>query len=395
MNKARLDLAKYVVSFGHWCRRAAQSFFGFATWGPSRKRLRQRLLVWPAPILALLLLLSLKMWSVVHYGDKGVQDFTGRKDPELQADVSRLETVNIVNSWRAHFFRASQLLAAPGDPQRERADHELVVALAGAPQDESCGIRTDLVGVRELWGDQQVAQGHFQRGTQLYQQALDYAANAPDGCFQNAKTPNKPLQDWLQQTKDRLDTKTKIVQHGKLYWRDPKFTYPTGGGPGGVEFVGDDKLTEACANATTDAEEGQCIKDGRNLPPPPPDDQPPPPPPPDDQPPPPDDQPPPDGSPPPPSDGQPPPPSDGQPPPPPPPSNGSPPPPSDGQPPPPGGGQPPPPGGPGDEDGQGQADPDLTGDGEILLGGGSPLDRLGQMLQWERVRQHDRDRPKQ
>ncbi|ERG69096.1 hypothetical protein [Segniliparus rugosus] len=363
MTKARLDLAHYVVSFGHGCRRAAQSFFGFATWGPSRKRLRQRLLVWPAPILALLLLLSLKMWSVVHYGDKGVQDFTSRKDPELQEDVSRLETVNIVNSWRAHFFRASQLLAAPGDPQLERADHELVVALAGAPQDESCGIRTDLVGVRELRGDQQVAQGHFQLGKQLYQQALDYAANAPDGCFQNAKTPNTPLRDWLQQTKDRLDTKTKIVQHGKLYWRDPKFTYPVGAGPGGVEFVGDDKLTEACANAATDVEEGQCIKEGRNLPPPPPDDQPPPP---DDQPPPPDDQ----SS-----------------------SDGSPPPPSDGSPPP--GGQPPPPGGPGDNDGQGQADPDLAGDGEILLGDGSPLDRLGQMLQWERVRQHDRDRPKQ
>jgi hypothetical protein len=357
-----------LAEFGQSARRSAQSFFGFASWGPSRKRLRQRLLVWPAPVLALLLLLSLKMWSVVHYGDQGVADFAARKDAELRSDVDALETVNVVDSWRAHFFRASQLLVAPGVPQLDRADHELAIALADAPHEQSCGIRIDLVGIRELWGDQQVAQGHFQRAKQLYQQAGEYATNAPDGCFQNAKTPNKPLQDWSNQAKGRLQTKATIIQHGKLYWRDPAFTYPTGAGPGGVELVGDDTLTDACANIQDDAAEGQCIKDGRNLPPPP-DDQPPPPP--DDQPPPPDDQPPPsDGSPPPPPSGQPPPPSDG-----------SPPPPGDG-------GDPPPQGG-----GAGQTDPDLAGDGEILLGNGSPLDRLGEMLQWNRVRQHDAERP--
>lgn len=342
------------AGFGHSGKRAvrsflgfAQGFFGFGTRGPSRKRLRWHLLVWPAPVLAIMLLLSLKMWSVVYDGDNGVRDFTNRKDPELQKDVNRLETVNIINSWRAHFFRASQLLAAPGAPQLEKADHELVVALAGAPHEESCGIRTDLVGIREVWGDQQTSQGHFQRGTQLYQQARDYAANAPDGCFQNAKSANKPFQDWLRQAQDRLDTKEKIIQHGKLYWQDPKFVYPTGSGPGGVELVGDDKLTEACANMKSDAEEGQCIKDGRNLPP---DDQPPPPPPPDDQP----------------------------------PSDGS---------PPPSGGSPPPSGGSGD-DSRGATDPDLVGDGEIVLGDGSPQDRLRQMLLWERVRQRDAERSK-
>lgn len=154
---------------------------------PARLRLRRRLLVYSAPVVAIALLVAIKLFSVVLVGNSAVSAFTRGDGSAVQADAAVLGIVNVVQPARAPFAAGA---AAVLDRRLADADAHFTDAVARSDTVDSCPARVNLELVRETQGDQAAAAGDRGRADERYASALTVVDAAPRGCFAGNADPD-------------------------------------------------------------------------------------------------------------------------------------------------------------------------------------------------------------
>lgn len=174
----------------------------------ARPMTRKRLLLWSAPIAALVVLFTVKALSVVIAGDSAVRNFAEGRADALRTDVAVLGVLNILEPARADV--AGGALAVLQD-RLDDADAHFAAALVRTPDESSCPVRVDLELVRETLGDR--AAGRFDADTAArhYRDALEVVRQAPDRCFGGNADPDADRRAVRDSAAARLEDKLRGV----------------------------------------------------------------------------------------------------------------------------------------------------------------------------------------
>jgi hypothetical protein len=169
---------------------------------------RQRLLVYSAPIAAVVILIVVKCLSVVIAGNLAVSHFTARDADGLRRDTAALSVLNVVEPAKAPF--AAGALAVLQD-RLDDADREFSAALAAGGA-EYCSARVNLVLVRETMGDRAAAAFDGAVALDRYLSARQLVEQAPQGCFAGNRDPDESRRALRDQSAARLDSKIAGVR---------------------------------------------------------------------------------------------------------------------------------------------------------------------------------------
>lgn len=150
--------------------------------GPPRLRLRRRLLVYSAPVAAVLIVAVVKLVSVGVAGGSAAAHFADRDAAALRGDVAVLNLLNVVEPGKA-YFAAGALAVLDG--RLEDADAQFSQALTRTDPERSCPIRVNLELVRETLGDKAIAISDDNAAVSRYLSALTIVDHAPTGCFED------------------------------------------------------------------------------------------------------------------------------------------------------------------------------------------------------------------
>jgi hypothetical protein len=170
---------------------------------------RQRLLVYSAPVAAVVILVVVKCLSVVIAGNLAVSHFTAHDTDALRRDVGALSVLNVAEPAKAPF--AAGTLAVLQNRLGD-ADRQFSAALAASGSDESCSARVDLVLVRETLGDRAAAAFDGRGALDHYLSARQLVDQAPQGCFADNRDPDQPRRAVRDQSAARLDGKIAAVR---------------------------------------------------------------------------------------------------------------------------------------------------------------------------------------
>ncbi|GAB1813769.1 hypothetical protein [Mycobacterium sp. MUNTM1] len=171
---------------------------------PARLRLRRRLLVYSAPLVAVALLVAIKLLSVVLAGNSAAGAFMSRDGDTVRTDAAILGVVNVVEPARAPFAAGA---AAVLDGRLEDADAHFADALARTDVAGSCPVRVNLELVRETQGDRAAAAGDRARADQRYASALAIVDAAPHACFFGNTDPDPQRRTIRDDAANRLAAK--------------------------------------------------------------------------------------------------------------------------------------------------------------------------------------------
>jgi hypothetical protein len=174
--------------------------------GPSRLRLRRRLVAYSMPVALLLLIGLAKIVSTMLAGDAAVADFARHDVDALRADVATLRAWNIVEPGRVSFI-AGDLAALQGN--LDAADAQFSAALARGA--DACAVRVNQELVRETQGDLAAARADASRAEQRYNAALQVISAAPPRCFQNNADPDPDRRRVRNDAAARLAAKIKAL----------------------------------------------------------------------------------------------------------------------------------------------------------------------------------------
>ncbi|MGV0836609.1 hypothetical protein [Mycolicibacterium thermoresistibile] len=154
---------------------------------PARLRLRRRLLLYSAPVAALVLLIAIKLISVVIAGNSAATNFADGDADGLRRNVATLQIANVIEPTKASF--AAGALAVL-DGRLEEADARFTEVLARTAPTESCPVRVNLELVRERQGDHAAWAGRPDDARERYTSALGIIDDAPPGCFADNTDPD-------------------------------------------------------------------------------------------------------------------------------------------------------------------------------------------------------------
>lgn len=164
---------------------------------------RKRLLVYSAPVVAVVILVVVKCLSVVIAGNLAASHFTAHDTDALHRDVGMLAVLNVAEPAKTPF--AAGALAVLQN-RLDDADREFSAALAASGA-ESCPARVNLVLVRETMGDRAVATFDGRAALDQYLSARQLVEQAPRGCFAGNLDPDEPRRVVRDQSAARLDSK--------------------------------------------------------------------------------------------------------------------------------------------------------------------------------------------
>lgn len=169
-----------------------------------RRKLRRRLLLGSAPVVAAALILAAKLASVAVVGDSAVTDYANRDTAALSDDVAILRQFNVIEPDRTSYAGGSLAVLQHrlGD-----ADREFGRALAQTPADRSCPVRVNLELIRETLGDQAAAAGDRDAAVRQYTAARDVVTHAPADCFAGNADPDAQRRRIRAEALPRLDAK--------------------------------------------------------------------------------------------------------------------------------------------------------------------------------------------
>lgn len=188
-------------------RRARQ---GLARWwrsGPSRLRLRRRLVVFSVPVALLLLTGIAEIASTMLTGDAAVSDFAHHDIDALRSDVSTLTGLNIIEPGQVSFI-AGDLAALEGN--LDGADKQFSAALTNSG--DACPVRINLELIRETQGDLAAADADKPRAEERYNSALQVVSGAPPRCFQGNTDPDPDRRRIRNDAAARLADKIRALQ---------------------------------------------------------------------------------------------------------------------------------------------------------------------------------------
>lgn len=177
--------------------------------GPTRLRLRRKLVVLSAPIAVLLVVVIVKCLSVVIAGGSAVSAYTQRDNSALGRAVDSLTVFNVVEPAKAYFAAGS--LAVLGN-RLEEADRQFSEGLNRTATAESCAVRVNLEFVRETMGDRAAAVFDAPTAIAKYLSARSIVQQAAPGCFAGNNDPNSQRQALRDDALRRLDQKIDAAQ---------------------------------------------------------------------------------------------------------------------------------------------------------------------------------------
>jgi hypothetical protein len=169
-----------------------------------RKRLRRRLLLVSAPVVAVVLILAAKLASVAMVGDSVVTDYAHRDTAALSDDVAILHRFNVIEPARTSYAGGSLAVL---QHRLDDADREFGDALARTAADRSCPVRVNLELIRETLGDQAAAAGDRDTAVRRYTAARDVVTHAPANCFAGNTDADRERRRIRAAALPRLDAK--------------------------------------------------------------------------------------------------------------------------------------------------------------------------------------------
>ena len=169
-----------------------------------RSRLRRRLLLFSAPVAIVVLLVTIKLWTVVLAGGSARSAFAQGDADQLRSDVATLNVLDVVEPTTTLF--AAGDLAVLNDRLPE-ADANFSGALARTSPGASCPVRVNLELVRETMGDRAFAAFDTDRAIAAYRNALATVAGAPGGCFDGSTDADEQRRAVLDGAAARLTGK--------------------------------------------------------------------------------------------------------------------------------------------------------------------------------------------
>jgi hypothetical protein len=175
--------------------------------GPSRARLRRRLVVFSVPIALLLLAAIGKITSTMLTGDAAVADFARHDIDALRDDVESLSTVNVIQPGEVAFI-AGDLAVLEGRLDDAEKKFDEALTRGGA---DGCSTRVNLELVRETQGDLAARNGDKGRAEERYTSALQVVSQAPAGCFKDNNDANPDRRKIRNDAEPRLRDKIKTL----------------------------------------------------------------------------------------------------------------------------------------------------------------------------------------
>lgn len=191
-----------------WARRTLSHAQHWWRHGPTRLRLRRRLMVFSLPAALLLLVAVTKMISILLVGSSAVSDFAQHNTEALRDDINTLSMLNIIEPQKVTFAQADLAVL---EGRLDDAEHAFSAALAHTPAASSCTVRVNLELVRETLGDLAARSGDKNLARQRYTSALDIVNQAPPHCFQANNDPNPDRGRIRNATPERLKDKLKSL----------------------------------------------------------------------------------------------------------------------------------------------------------------------------------------
>lgn len=176
--------------------------------GPSRLRLRRRLVAYSSPIALVALLAIGKVISTMLTGDAAVSDFARHDIDALRADVATLSTLNIIEPGQAAYI-AGDLAVLEG--RLDDAERYFTDVFDRSSNAGSCPARVNLELVRETQGDLAARSADISRAEQRYNSALQLISGAPPHCFQDNTDPNPDRRRIRNDAAARLTDKIKAL----------------------------------------------------------------------------------------------------------------------------------------------------------------------------------------
>lgn len=186
-------------------RRAARDHA--VTWfnPPQRRlRLRRRLVVYTAPVAALLAVIVVGLITVVMVGNSVVASFDRHDIDALRRDVEKLETFRVIEPGSIAFARGDLLVL---EGKLNDAETRFRDALDRFDGDSSCPVRINLELVQETLADLSVRSGRAEEAEQRYNNALTVVRDAPAGCFGDNTDPNEDRRAVRADAQARLERK--------------------------------------------------------------------------------------------------------------------------------------------------------------------------------------------
>jgi hypothetical protein len=167
---------------------------------------RRRLVLYSAPLCIAVLLVSIKMISVVVLGDSARSAFARHDIGALDADVSSLQILDVIEPGTTAFAAgtADALAGRLADAERSFAE-----ALGHA---DSCPARVNLLLVRETLGDIAFRDGQRDAAISRYRDALTVAQQAQPQCFAGNDDPDEQRRAVRADAVPRLERKLALVQ---------------------------------------------------------------------------------------------------------------------------------------------------------------------------------------
>lgn len=172
--------------------------------GPSRLRLRRRLVVISLPFAVLAVLAAVKMISVVIAGGWAASDFTEHDIEGMRADISILRFADVIDPARTDFAEGDLLVL---EGRLADAEAQFAETLSRFPHESSCPVRANLLLVRETLGDLAATRGDRGAARTYYDSALAVLHEAPPGCFAGSADPNEDRRAVLDGSQTRLERK--------------------------------------------------------------------------------------------------------------------------------------------------------------------------------------------
>lgn len=206
-----------------WARRTLWRVRSWWGRGPTRRRLRRRLVVFSVPAALVLLIAVAKMISVLLVGGDAVGDFARHDTESLRDDISALSLLNIIEPHKVPFAQGDLAVL---EGRLEDADHAFSSALAGTPPADSCAVRVNLELVRETLGDLGARSGDKKLARQRYTGALDVVNTAAPHCFQDNNDPNPDRRRIRNATPERLKDKIESLDRPPAPPPPPPSTIP-------------------------------------------------------------------------------------------------------------------------------------------------------------------------
>jgi hypothetical protein len=176
--------------------------------GPSRLRLRRRLVVYSIPVTLTLLVAIGKIISTMLTGDAAVSDFAHHDIDALRSDVSTLSVMNVIEPGQVSFM-AGDLAVLEG--KLDDAEKQFTDALTRTSGPGSCPVRVNLELVRETQGDLAAREADIARAEERYNSALQVISDAPAGCFKGNTDANPDRRKIRNDAAARLADKIKAL----------------------------------------------------------------------------------------------------------------------------------------------------------------------------------------